>query len=144
MEDIANLLVDKWKLIIESIYVKDFSKKVESVNLFRMDNYYNGYPEIEYCYKVTFNFEFSSISDPTKIASIYDTYAREWNSELEKTFIVLFGDGYDCTIDEYQSYVFGNEKVDYMTNQGYRFIVEFYPSGFIGDLREDKLKELGI
>ena len=31
-----------------------------------------------------------------------------------------------------------------MTNQGYRFIIQFYPSGFISEFREEKLKELGI
>ena len=31
-----------------------------------------------------------------------------------------------------------------MTNQGYRFIIQFYPEGFISELRDDKLKELGI
>lgn len=37
---------------------------------------------------------------------------------------------------------FLNEKVEYMTNQGYRLIIQFYPAGFIGDLREDKLNKL--
>jgi hypothetical protein len=31
-----------------------------------------------------------------------------------------------------------------MTNQGYRFIVQFYPKGFLSEVREEKLKELGI
>jgi hypothetical protein len=39
---------------------------------------------------------------------------------------------------------FENSKVDYMTNQGYRFIIQFYPGGFISEFREEKLKELGI
>ena len=37
---------------------------------------------------------------------------------------------------------FENEKVEYMTNQGSRLIIQFYPAGFIGDLREDKLNKL--
>ena len=39
---------------------------------------------------------------------------------------------------------FANNKVDYMTNQGYRFIIQFYPLGFLTELREEKLIELGI
>ena len=47
----------------------------------------------------------------------------------------LFGE--DCVVDEYQSYVFASDKVDYMTNQGYRFIIQFYPLGFLPELREE-------
>jgi hypothetical protein len=39
---------------------------------------------------------------------------------------------------------FENSTVDYMTNQGYRFIVQFYPVGFLSEFREKKIKELGI
>jgi hypothetical protein len=39
---------------------------------------------------------------------------------------------------------FENSKVDYMNNQGYRFIIQFYPGGFISDFREEKLNELGL
>ena len=52
MQDIAQQLVDKWTKIIES-----YNIKIESTNLFRMNKYYEGYPDIEYCYKVTFNFD---------------------------------------------------------------------------------------
>jgi hypothetical protein len=31
-----------------------------------------------------------------------------------------------------------------MTNQGYRFIIQFYPVGFLSEFREEKLNELGI
>ena len=40
MEDVAKILVNKWKTIIESICIGYFSKKVESVDLFQMNNYY--------------------------------------------------------------------------------------------------------
>ena len=39
---------------------------------------------------------------------------------------------------------FHNDKVDYFTNQGHRIIIQFYPQGFINELREDKLNQLGI
>lgn len=141
MDDVTKILVDKWKTKIESIYIGDFYKKVESIDLFRMDNYYTGYPEIEYCYKVTFNFELSGLLFP-KVSEVSDPRS-EWNKKLEEEFKIIFN-GEDCAIDEYQSYVFASDKVDYMTNQGYRFIVQFYPEGFISELRDDKLKELGI
>ena len=140
MDDVAKILINKWKTIIESIFVEGFSKKVESVDLFQMNNYYNGYPEIEYCYKVTFDF---GLVDVTNLVDYDKTEIRKsWNNNLENTFIDLFSGDYK--IDEYQSYIFASDKVDYMTNQGYRFIVQFYPEGFISELRDDKLKELGI
>ena len=37
---------------------------------------------------------------------------------------------------------FENSRVDYITNQGYRFIVQFYPEGFISELRNEKLQQL--
>ena len=39
---------------------------------------------------------------------------------------------------------FDNDRVDYFTNQGHRIIIQFYPQGFIDELRNDKLNELGI
>ena len=39
---------------------------------------------------------------------------------------------------------FENSRVDYMTDQGYRFIIQFYPAGFLPSIRNSKLKELGI
>jgi hypothetical protein len=39
---------------------------------------------------------------------------------------------------------FENSKVDYMTNQGYRFIIQFYPQGFLPEFRNEKLESLGI
>jgi hypothetical protein len=139
MEDVAKILVNKWKTIIESICIGYFSKKVESIDLFRMDNYYAGYPEIEYCYKVTFNFKLIHVFDEEP------NYNMRYylNIKLEDKFKSIFDDN-DCLIDEHQSYVFASDKVDYMTNQGYRFIIQFYPEGFISELRDDKLKELGI
>ena len=39
---------------------------------------------------------------------------------------------------------FENSKVDYMTNQGYRFIVQFYPVGFLSEFRQEKLESIGL
>jgi hypothetical protein len=39
---------------------------------------------------------------------------------------------------------FENSKVEYMVNQGYRFIVQFYPVGFLSEFRQEKLESLGI
>jgi hypothetical protein len=56
MDRYSKILTDKWKDIIESINVNGYSRKVECVNCFIMYNRYVGYPEIEICYKVIFDF----------------------------------------------------------------------------------------
>ncbi len=126
MQDIAQQLVDKWTKIIES-----YNIKIESTNLFRMNKYYEGYPDIEYCYKVTFNFDGALKG--------YTINERTW-IELKNNFIEMFGD--TKPNDNLSEIKFLNEKVEYMTNHGYRLIIQFYPAGFIGDLREDKLNKL--
>ena len=139
MEDVANKIVSKWKEIIES-----YSIHIESVHCFRMDKYYAGYPEIEHCYKVNFDFGLSDTFDlepnTTKRARLI--------RELEQNFIDRFQPqlvdtkaGLDFNYGETK---FHNDKVDYFTNQGHRIIIQFYPQGFIDELREDKLNQLGI
>jgi hypothetical protein len=107
-----------------------------------MDKYYTGYPEIEFCYKVTFNFEDGISNDQTH--SNVNRY--EWHKKLEETFTKMF---WNPSIEvmpmsDSDEIKFENSKVDYMTNQGYRFIIQFYPQGFVSEFREEKLKELGI
>ena len=138
MDEFSKILTDKWKDIIESISVDGESRKIESVNYFRM----NGYPEIEWCYKATFNFEDGISNGQTH--SNANRY--EWHKKLEETFTKMF---WDPSIEvmpmpDSDEIKFENSKVDYMTNQGYRFIIQFYPGGFISEFREEKLKELGI
>lgn len=142
MNEFSKILTDKWKDIIESISVDGESRKIESVNCFRMDKYYTGYPEIEFCYKATFNFEDGISNGQTH--SNANRY--EWHKKLEETFTKMF---WDPSIEvmpmpDSDEIKFENSKVDYMTNQGYRFIIQFYPGGFISEFREEKLKELGI
>ena len=142
MDEFSKILTDKWKDIIESISVDGESRKIESVNCFRMDKWYAGYPEIEWCYKVTFNFEDGISNGQTH--SNANRY--EWHKKLEETFTKMF---WDPSIEvmpmpDSDEIKFENSKVDYMTNQGYRFIIQFYPGGFISEFREEKLKELGI
>ena len=138
MDEFSKILTDKWKDIIESISVDGESRKIESVNCFRM----NGYPEIEFCYKVTFNFEDGISNGQTH--SNANRY--EWHKKLEETFTKMF---WDPSIEvmpmpDSDEIKFENSKVDYMTNQGYRFIIQFYPQGFVSEFRNEKLKELGI
>ena len=142
MDEFSKILTDKWKDIIESISVDGESRKIESVNCFRMNKWYAGYPEIEFCYKVTFNFEDGISNGQTH--SNANRY--EWHKKLEETFTKMF---WDPSIEvmpmpDSDEIKFENSKVDYMTNQGYRFIIQFYPGGFISEFREEKLKELGI
>ena len=148
MEEIVKQITDKWKTLIESTIVDGYSRKVESINFFRMDKYYTGYPEIEWCYKVTFNFE-DGISD-----SIYsnttnpyiDATKEKWHKRIEDRFTNMFWNPSDEVMPRAGSNSgetkFENSKVDYMTNQGYRFIIQFYPKGFIPELREEKLNNL--
>ena len=155
MDEFAKQITDKWKEIIESIIVDGYSRKVESVNCFKMDKHYTGYPEIEFCYKVTFNFEdVISSSVYSNTTNPYDDNSKEkWHKWLEDRFINMF---YDIPEEEWWRLSrprkgsnsgetkFENNKVDYMTNQGYRFIIQFYPKGFVSDFRNEKLESLGI
>ena len=142
MDEFSKILTDKWKDIIESINVDGESRKVESVNYFRMDKYYTGYPEIVFCYKVTFNFEDGISNGQTH--SNANRY--EWHKKLEETFTKMFWNPSDevMPMPDSDEIKFENSKVDYMTNQGYRFIIQFYPGGFISEFRNEKLESLGI
>ena len=148
MEEIVKQITDKWKTLIESTIVDGYSRKVESINFFRMDKYYTGYPEIEFCYKVTFNFEdgisnsvYSNTTNP-----YIDATKEKWHKRIEDRFTNMFWNPSDEVMPRSGSNSgetkFENSKVDYMTNQGYRFIIQFYPKGFIPELREEKLNNL--
>ena len=106
-----------------------------------MDKYYTGYPEIEFCYKVTFNFEDGISNGQTH--SNANRY--EWHKKLEETFTKMFrGSNEILPTPDSDEVKFENSKVDYMTNQGYRFIIQFYPQGFVSEFRNEKLELLGI
>ena len=130
MEDVANKIVSKWKEIIES-----YSIHIESVECFRMSYY---------CYKVIFDF---GLLDSNQ--DFWTTNKRvKLMKELELNFIDRFQPilvdkkiGTDYNSGETK---FDNDRVDYFTNQGHRIIIQFYPQGFIDELRNDKLNELGI
>ena len=150
MDKFAEQISEKWKTIIESTVVNGYSRKVESVNCFRMDKYYTGYPQIEFCYKVTFNFEdgiSSSIYSNTTNPYI-DDVKEKWHKRLEDRFTNMFWNPSDEVMPRAGSNSgetkFENSKVDYMTNQGYRFIVQFYPVEFLSEFRQEKLESLGI
>lgn len=147
MEDIVKGLVTRWERVINSIKIDGYSRKVESVNYFRMTT---GYPEIQFCYKVTFNFEDSlSQSIYSDTTNPYSDVAKEkWHKELEDRFTKMFWSPVDEVMPTPGSNSgetkFENSKVDYMTNQGYRFIIQFYPEGFLSMFREEKLEAIGI
>jgi hypothetical protein len=141
MDEFSKVLTDKWKTIIESIVVNGHSRKIESVDCFRMNKYYHGYPHIEFCYKATFNFEDGISSGQTHS----NTNRYEWHKELESTFTKMFRDSNDdLPMPDSDEVKFENSKVEYMVNQGYRFIVQFYPVGFLSEFRQEKLESLGI
>lgn len=109
-----------------------------------MDKYYSGYPEIDLCYKVNFNFPMVNESNRK---SISDNRVEKWHKELEKTFTKMFKDNskkhtFSCLSSG--EIKFENSKVDYIKNQGYRFIVQFYPNEFIQERRVKSLNILDI
>ncbi len=128
-------IINIWKNEIENINVNGVTRKVSSVNFFPMKSKY--YPHSE-AWKVNFNFQdgISSGKDPIK------NYGM-WEIELNKHFISKFGGKYKegPNSGELQ---FNNSLCEYMTYQGYRFIIQFYPDQFISILRDRKLTELGI
>ena len=128
-------IVNIWKNEIENINVNGVNREVSSVNLFPMKSKY--YPHSE-AWKVNFNFQdgISSGKEPIK------NYGM-WEIELNTHFILKFGDKYKegPNSGELQ---FNNSLCEYMTYQGYRFIIQFYPDQFISILRDRKLNELGI
>jgi hypothetical protein len=144
MYDIAQRIVNKWKEIIES-----YSIPVRSVDLFRMDKYYTGYPEIKYCYKVNFTFNdglFESNvykKDQLELINKFERLLDELVKNFSYRFEPILVDTNQTNYNSGET-KFHNNKVDYMTNQGYRLIIQFYPQGFIDELREDKLNQLGI
>ena len=150
MDGFSKILTDKWKEIIESIKVDGYSRQVESVNYFKMNKYYTGYPQIEFCYKVNFNFEddISNSIYSDKTNPYIDVAKEKWDKELEDRFTKMFWSPADEVMPKpggmSGEIKFENSRVDYMTNQGYRFIIQFYPQGFISELRNEKLEILGL
>lgn len=147
MYDIAETIVNKWKTIIESIEVDGYRNKIESVEFFRMDKHYEGYPAIEYCYKVVYDFGLEDNITTHRNRELKKT----WLTELSKTFLNIFSDDnfiklnkeeLNLKIKNWDEVTFNNDKVEYMTNQGYRFIVQFYPLGYLTEIRNEKLNEL--
>lgn len=151
MEEIAKQLANKWKEIIESISVDGYSRKVESIDFIRMTKYYTGYPDIEWCYKVNFILEDGiSYIEFTKEDIILENKKSRWHEKLQESFTNMFLDP-DIDFNQKKDHPvlgsvskFENNRVDYMTDQGYRFIIQFYPAGFLSTIRNEKLQELGI
>lgn len=130
-------LIREWKSIIESLEVDGYHRVVESTDLFLMST------EPRSCYKVNFNFPLQS-----------EEYFREddrfrlWNWELTKIFTQVCKDGTSFNNGSIKpgsstsEFTFRNSKVDYFQNQGYRFIIQFYPEGFLPEIREKKLNQI--
>ena len=77
-----------------------------------------------------------------------DNSKNKWHKRIEDRFTNMFWNPSDEVMPRAGSNSgetkFENSKVDYVTNQGYRFIIQFYPQGFVSEFRNEKLKELGI
>lgn len=130
MNSQVELIINQWKEVINSIEIKGISKKIESVNYFRMDKYYKGYPEIKYCYKVNFDFGLDGGSySPTNRDS-------KWSSE--------FTDKWKEIINEklLNDLEFDYDLIDYVTNQNHRIIIQFYPIEGLKRLRDKRIYNL--
>ena len=136
-----DIIVDTWKEEIESINIDGYSRVITSVDFFPMQSRY--YPH-SLAYKLNFNFrdgigssEFRSNNKSS------DLLRNDWDSELRKLFISKFGDKWKEGPNS-GDLQFHNNLCDYMTYQGYRFIIQFYPDQFLPIIRDKKLNEIGI
>ena len=128
-------IVNTWKKEIESISIDGYSRHIDSVDFFSIQSRY--FPH-SLAWKVNFNFK-DGISD----GNITTNIPTMWEIELNKLFISKFGDKYTDGPNSGEIQ-FHNSLCDYMTYQGYRFIIQFYPDQFISVIREKKLNEIGI
>ena len=140
-------IINNWKYEIENLNTNGFSRKVFSTDFFPMQSRY--YPH-SLAWKVNFNFE-DDISNSiySNTTNPYSDVAKEkWHKELEDRFTKMFWSPADEVMPTRGGMSgetkFENSRVDYMTNQGYRFIIQFYPEGFLSMLREEKLEAIGI
>lgn len=137
-DDIVREITDRWRDEIDSLSTDDgFNNIVRESNFFQMDSYK---PDVVYI--VYFRFLYSE--DRT------DSY-HKWHELLEKHFLDKFvnPDGeYELKKNGGNDYIINNEFVHHMTNQKYRFIVEFYPLKCIQEIKRkeriEKLNDLGI
>jgi len=138
-------IIDSWKEEIESINIRGYARKIESIDFFQMNQYYTGHPQLTYCYKVNFNFQ-DSIPPTNPCVEItlesgeIKKNKENWHHELQRRFILKFGTPIETS--QYGDIKFQNEICDYMVDQGYRFIIQFYLPGVISKLREDKIEQI--
>ena len=134
-------IINIWKSEIESLNINGFGREISRVDFFPMQNKY--YPHSE-AWKVNFNFKDCISHLENSNPSEFDQGMKTlWELELNKLFISKFGDKYKKG-PNHGELQFHNRLCDYMTYQGYRFIIQFYPDQFISILRDKKLNELGI
>ena len=147
---IAEQVTQEWKEIIESINIDGYSREVTSIDLFQMGKYYTGYPKIKQCYKVCFNFDnmcqpgadIKVITNGKDLPSFKPSDREQWGYKLENIFTDMFKSGNEIEKGKGGEIKFHNYKVDYMTNQGYRFVIQFYPLGILSDIRDNKLNTI--
>jgi len=141
----AYKIVQIWKEEIESINIRGYQRKIESVDCFQMSKYYTGEEILTDCWKVSFNFSDGFTSNPCREVYL-DDRLLEWGNNLEQTFIQRFGEVIskddNGVLFHTGTFVFHNEICDYMTNQCYRFIIQFYLPGVLSKLRQEKLNQL--
>lgn len=127
-------IINSWKEEIESISINGFNRKIESVDFFPMKSKHH--PDSE-AWKVNFNFMDGIRGDDTKPPISHD----DWDIELNRLFKNKFG---DISFDYGNGIEFNNSKCEYMTYQGHRFIIQFYPNMFVEEIRNEKLEKLEI
>jgi len=133
-------IINSWKEEIESISINGFNRKIESVDFFPMKSKHhpdNPFFWTSDAWKVNFNFMDGIRGYDTKPPISHD----DWGIELNRLFKNKFG---DISFDVGNGTEFNNSKCEYMTYQGHRFIIQFYPDAFIEEIRNEKLEKLGI
>lgn len=133
MDVIALGIVNSWVPEIEVV-----CGKIESINHFRMGKYYTGYPGIEYCYKVNFNFK-DNRQPNSKVLDIFIKKYQENTHIISRPSKLPVREGFN----QQNEISFKNDYIDYVTDQGYRLIVQYYPVSIINlNKRIDRDKKI--
>ena len=138
------LLVGEWRDIIESIEVVGYRRKVDSVVIIKVERVIDTFhsEKSEDCYKVVYDF---GLSDPNYV----EVRPSGWGIKLEEVFRgIMSSDGVRTEDSEYGDILYINtfrneksvrdtsDKCDYFVDQGSRFIIQFYPIGFLSEWRD--------
>lgn len=139
IDNIRYELVNRFRSIVDETFHNGFTIVISDINCFRMEKYYYGYPDKKWCYKMNINFEFCKTNSSEFPGTRSQSRDICMNRIYDK-FIDLFGKDY--YVENGDQYTYNNELLEYITFQYSRIIIQFYPDGWIGKLRDEKLTNL--